>query len=168
MNVLTKKFGPLPLWGWAAVALVGLYLWRRQQSAASASQQAASSSQGTPSTYPTDVGAPAYYGYGGSGGGTPPAGTYSYQPPGTSSTGTTGGATSPPPGVPTTSPTPGSGGGVAAGYSGITNPDLAAADIRAGVPLYYNTAGAGQTPVYERVTAQSNLPKGTGLYVKNS
>jgi hypothetical protein len=172
---LTRKLGPLPVWGWLVIAGVAVYVIRKRQAASSAAQQ--SSSQQPASLYPTDVGAPAYYGSGAGGGGggaTPPAGTYTYQPPGTDTTG--GGSTKPPPGtittptpptvpppgVPTTSPTPGSGGGVNAGCVGVTDPNLAGAYQRSGGTLYYQPASG----VYAPVTAQSNLPKGTGLYIK--
>ncbi len=35
-NVLTRKIGPLPGWAWAAIAVGGLYLWKKRQAASTA------------------------------------------------------------------------------------------------------------------------------------
>jgi hypothetical protein len=168
---LTQKMGPLPVWGWLAVAVVGIYLYRK------ISGQSAASTTATTTTTPTST-------YGAttptldytSQGVSPPAGTYTYTPTGTQTTGT--GTTTPPvttptpvtaaappPGVPTNPQTPGSGGGVNAGYFGISDPNLAGAYQRGGGTLYYQPGGpsGGFAPV----TAQSNLPRGTALFGKS-
>jgi len=46
-NIFQRKFGPLPGWGWAALAAVaaGGYLWYRNRQGASAAQAAASTDQ---------------------------------------------------------------------------------------------------------------------------
>ena len=46
-NIFQRKFGPLPGWGWAALAAVGAagYLWYRNRQGASAAQAAASTDQ---------------------------------------------------------------------------------------------------------------------------
>jgi hypothetical protein len=47
-----KKLGPLPVWGWLAVAGLAYYLWKKRQAAASSTQQATPS----PTTLPPVAG----------------------------------------------------------------------------------------------------------------
>ena len=65
-NVLTKKIGPLPGWAWAAIAIGGLYLWKKHQAAA-ASSSAATTATPAASLPISDQTAPSGYGYQGPG-----------------------------------------------------------------------------------------------------
>lgn len=86
-NVLTEKWGPLPVWAWAlggGALAVGIWRWR--QAKAAASQAAPAALGGDTGTGYTGYGMSGY-GFGGGGGGTlggtPATGGISYgQPPG--------------------------------------------------------------------------------------
>lgn len=63
-NFLTRKVGPLPMWGWiAAVAVgVGVFVWRKRQNAAAATG-APPGNTGTVNAAPDVFGASGYQGY---------------------------------------------------------------------------------------------------------
>jgi len=50
-NILTRKMGPLPIWAWAGIALVAVYLYRRYSGAASAATTTTAAS----TTQPTET-----------------------------------------------------------------------------------------------------------------
>lgn len=89
----TQKLGPLPVWGWGALALgggVGFVLYKRRQSSSTAAPTLATGAQAIPSTYPQASdpgGAPGGFGSGlpgGYPGGYPTGGyigPYPYQQP---------------------------------------------------------------------------------------
>lgn len=66
-NILTRKFGPLPAWAWAGLA-VGGYLIYKQRKAASAASASSTPITSTAATAPIAQ-APSGYGYQGPGGG---------------------------------------------------------------------------------------------------
>lgn len=55
---LTRPVGPLPIWGWLAVAIVGLYLWKKHKASSSSSALVSalggSNTSSTPASTATD------------------------------------------------------------------------------------------------------------------
>lgn len=107
---LTTKYGPLPLWGWIGVAVVGFLLYRKL-TGSSSSTAATAATTGTSTTQPTETVTTPYGSYtgpaqggipssvlgptgGGNGGGGAGAGNTGGGTPGS------GGNSSPPPGAP--------------------------------------------------------------------
>src|ERR1700758_5566049 len=68
-NILTRKVGPLPAWGWAAVAFVGTYLYLRYRAGKTAA--APVSSAGGAASAGGTVAPPLSYGTAGGGAPTP-------------------------------------------------------------------------------------------------
>lgn len=103
-NALTKKVGPLPVWGWAVGLLVAYFLYQRYKGSAAGN---ASSTQGTPSgsggadMNPVPVGVPQNDSGLGSGFGGGPTNIYNYYGSNPADTGGTapgsGDTTKPPP-----------------------------------------------------------------------
>jgi hypothetical protein len=124
-NVLTKKYGPLPLWAWAAVAVGGWYLWKKHQATTTAASTTSTAPfPATSSTsVPTDPLAQAPTGYSGPGVG----GGSSYGPGWNTGTASTSGTSSATTGVPASgvaSPpwNPGPIGGVDAAGAAVGSP----------------------------------------------
>lgn len=140
-NVLTQKFGPLPLWGWIAAGVVLLYLYQRSKGGgSSASTQAAtgsSSMTGEPTvTYSS------------------PSGLQYSGPPGElNNILGSGGATSP--GQGTTGTSPGSGAGTPGTNQGFgqikvggTEYDILGIESGVGPQAYSGYNVSGGAPVY--------------------
>ena len=70
-NILTRKFGPLHGWAWAAVGVAGYMVYKQRKAASAAAAAAAPATTATGASSPA-AGAPSGYGYQGpSGGGGP-------------------------------------------------------------------------------------------------
>jgi hypothetical protein len=52
---ITKKAGPLPVWGWIAIAAVGIYLYRKYHGSTSATPAAQSATGSTATGVPTET-----------------------------------------------------------------------------------------------------------------
>lgn len=106
-NALTKKVGPLPVWGWAVGLLVAYFLYQRYKGSAAGN---ASSTQGTPSgsggadMNPVPVGVPQNDSGLGSGFGGGPTTINNYYGSNPADTGGTGAGSGPPPSTPPVSP----------------------------------------------------------------
>lgn len=173
MNFLTKKIGPLPVWGYGVIVLtgVGYVLYKRKQEAAAAAATAAATQAGSTTAATTAASTPVASGsYGGGGGlsavaqqlaqlqdqlgelSTPVATTpVATSTPATATTGTATTAV-----APTGSLTP------LTSWSGAQ--DL----LAAGQSLYYQVPGSPGTylPVYDPnpyATAPLTAPGGTAL-----
>lgn len=104
-NLLTRKVGPLPGWGWLVVAIVGFYLWKKLQGGSSSS---GTSSTGTSSSSPptASVTLPGGYSYSG-----PASGVQGFQQSATTSGGSQTATATTAPGQGTQGTSPGSGAG---------------------------------------------------------
>ena len=172
---LSRKIGPLPVWGWIAVAVVGIYLYRRYTAGSGTSSSTTSSSTGTPTavTEPTETITTPSGSYTGPADNVP----YSVLTGGTTATTSTGStATTTPTTTPgtTSTATPGSGSGVP-GYGeqtvagqqfitlGTTGPGGAFSgyNVGGGAPVYFLTPGSTTPEVNLTPQAVQALPGGT-------
>jgi hypothetical protein len=164
---LTKKFGPLPAWGWIVVAIVAYYLYQKMSGGGGLVGSSSTASTGVAPPTATES-FPGGYSYSG-----PASGAAAFQQGVLGATGASGGqgATSPGQGAVGTSPgsgagTPGtfqgSGGGStvfamegpnfvgrgpSGAYVGITNPQQAAAYTAQGTTLYTYAPSGGFQPL---------------------
>jgi len=139
-NILTKKLGPLPGWGWLAVIVVGYLIYRHYNSGSSSTTDTTAA----PTTTPTETIQTPGGTYTGPPGGAPSSITSpsSSSPGGNGGTPGQGGHT---PG--NGNPQPGNG-NAPAGIPGITevaSAQTVQADITAGIPTYYNAPGVAPT-----------------------
>lgn len=182
-QALTRKVGPLPMWGWGAVGIgafvVFRYIRARQAAASSATPTSANYSSTVPSNFqePTaTLSTPSGFSYTG-----PLSGLQSLLPVGAlaSTNGSTSGATNPPP---VAAPAPSLPPINAANYPSIvkygsygpgdytqigtiTGPggQYTGQNVSGGAPVYANAFG-GFTQGFNAAT----LPVGTGIYIPSS
>lgn len=159
---LTKKIGPLPMWGWIAVAVVGVILYRKL-SGSSSSTAAQTGATSTNATVPTETVTTAAGTYSGPVGYDPLGGSGSSGDSGSGSSGGSGstGTTTPTdtttPGT-TTTATPGSGGSSLYQLPGTTTlagneyyvlggtqatSDTQQYNVSGGAPVYFTWTGNG-------------------------
>lgn len=147
-NLLTQKFGPLPAWGWLAVAVVGFILWRRLSG-----NQSNATASGTPNAVlgpiPTETITTGYGSYTGPPTSAPP---WAYQAPSTASS-----APSNP--APAAAPVASPGGGPSPAMAQVTTTNLAGGtydvlggfhgaqytgyNVSTGEPVYFTYTGQG-------------------------
>jgi hypothetical protein len=183
-SFLTKKFGPLPMWAWAGLA-VGGYLIYRMRKASEAASTAASSTTASGTSTPTELtpvqsagtgytsGGSGYTGGGGSG--NTPAG-YQYQGPGVGTgsigavpTGATAvtSAASAAPAAPATGYGTSTFGGVPYITLGtIVGPGGAYSgyNVGGGAPVFYATPGSSNLQTNLTPAAVAALPGGTQVF----
>lgn len=165
-NIITKKYGPLPGWAWAGLA-VGAFLIYRQRKASEAAAAAGSSGSSTATASPTaslptsDVTAPSGYGYQGPGTdlynpGPIPTGAMAVTASSATGEKLTSGGYSLPSGF--TGPFVSSSGD---SYDPIANGQILSQLIAQGTPTYYQPA-----PGVFTSTDKANLPAGTPVFIK--
>ncbi len=143
MGTLTKKVGPLPVWGYIAVVVVGYLIYRKMKGSSASASTAATAGGAAAGTAPTEtITLPSGASYTGPAGAAPQGCNWSG---GNGST--PGGGTSPGQG----GTTPGNGGGQSGAYPGYTLigsnvANTVQADLTAGTPVEYS-AGQGQALV---------------------
>jgi hypothetical protein len=178
-NFLTNKVGPLPVWGYIAVAVAAFLIWKKLSGSSSSSGTASTAGAGATSSTPSTETV------------TTPYGSYTGPSQGGIPSSILGPA--PTPGS-TGSPTPGSGGGstppssgtaptqsTGSPYTQVGTATQAQQDLNSGIPIYYEPGGAGapgagsapaqitqSTPGGEWSVGGQPLPPGAGgtIYTK--
>ena len=179
---LTRKIGPLPTWGWAAVVVGGVLVWRWYQArqAASAATSATPTTANVSATVPSDyteptasLTTPSGFSYSG-----PLSGLGALIPTGalSSTNGSTSGATNPPtvaaaPATTSLPPVNASsypsivpfgtyGPGDYTQIGTVTGGQYSGQQVSGGVPVYANVFGG-----FAQGFNEATLPSGTGLYI---
>ena len=172
-SFFTNKVGPLPMWGWIAVAVVGIIIYRKVSGGGSSSSTSGTTSASDQAALLNAQAAADYASlttaggsYSGPVGGAPTSITDPTTS--TTSTGATGGtvtAGTPPetttPGPTASAPTPGA---TPASYLALTSPAAIQGDINAGQTLYQSGTEAQAWDLANGTPAGQSLPDPNQYY----